>query len=199
MKPDTDDIECEEPLDFAPRATPQVSRPPQQQPDKLNHSSNPHKKSVPYLSEEVSKRQATLDADLGGNVHFKTQADTGLAFKPFEIEPSPIMSLYNRQGIATTSGEIGFSTDSNAIVLSGKCLLCVNTLNGHQRFLIGHEQNAACFAVVPGENLLVSADEGESPEIIVWRIVPVRILMRFKVSMKSVRCIDSAKFTKDDK
>jgi hypothetical protein len=199
MKPDFDEMECEEPQNFAPLATPIVARPAQPISERSKQSVSPFKKSVPTLGTEIQERQIELEANLGGNVHFKTQGNVGLAFKPFELEPSPIMSLYNRQGINTSTGEIGFSTDSNAIVLSGKTLLSVNTSNGHQRFLIGHDQNVAAFAVVPGENLLVSADEGETPEIIVWRIVPVRILVRFKANLKSVHSMDACKFTKDEK
>jgi WD40 repeat protein len=148
---------------------------------------------------EVKLRQQEVEDGLSGNVHFKSQSNTAPGFKAFELQPAPIMSLYNRQGVNTGSGEVAFSTDSNSIVLSNKNLIGLNIVNGHQRFLIGHEHRVSCFSVVPNENLLVSADEGDQPEIIVWRIVPARIVCRFKADMKMVRVMDTCKFAKDEK
>lgn len=199
MKPSINEADFEEPQNFAPLATPQVNIPLAPAPASSSRGVNPHKRSPPVLNPEADKRQNELEAGLSGDIHFKTQGNPTLAHKPFEIEPSPIMSLYNRQGVNTSTGEISFSTDSNAIVLSNKTILCLNIVNGHQRFLIGHESKVSCFTVVPQENLIVSADEGESPEVIVWRIVPARILLRFKVPMKAVHVMDSCKFTKDEK
>lgn len=186
------DHEVEEPKGFLPQATPQVS-----------HHSLPNQQFknelIPQENEIFNQRQGELEELMTGKVLFKTQNDLGLSKKPFELEPSPIMSLYNRQGVCTKTGDICYSTDNTGILISNKNIICVNTSNGHQRFLIGHDSKVGCFAVIQHDNLLVSADEGDPAEVIVWRIIPARALARFKVEMRLVRNMDCCKFQREGK
>jgi hypothetical protein len=180
------DLDIETPNDFAPLATPGVA------------SSN----RVPSREAETETRfihPVLLSQDtLLSGVQFKTQNDVKLVSKPFELEPTPIMSLFNRQGVDTKTGKIAFSNESAGICISNQTIISINTINGHQRFLIGHNKPVACFTCVPEENLLVSVDSGDSAEVIVWRVVPVRVLCRFTIEMKNVTNIDSCKFSIED-
>ena len=200
IRPSIDELECEIPQDLITLATPHVQRPGESNPNKdLQQGLSNRGKIKPEELTKINQRQSEIEENLRGKVVFKTQNDLKLGFKPFELEPSPIMSLYNRQGVNTHTGEIDFSTDSTAIALSNKNIICLNILNGYQRFLIGHDNKVSCFSVVPDDNILISADDTENSEIIVWRIVPARIICKFKVDMKAVKVIDCCKFTKDDK
>lgn len=180
------DLDIETPKDFAPLATPGVSS--------TNRAPSKEGENESRLVHPMVLSQDTL---LSG-VQFKTQNDVKMVSKPFELEPSPIMSLFNRQGVDTKTGKIAFSNESAGICISNQTVISINTINGHQRFLIGHNKPVACFTCVPEENLLVSVDLGESAEVIVWRVVPVRILCRFSVDMKNVTNIDSCKFAVEE-
>lgn len=192
LKPsNADDLDGEIPQSFVPMATPNIQQD--------NRSPNPRLgSSQPFRNSEVDKRQTDLEDDMQGKVLFKTQNDVKIGQKLFELEPTPIMSLYNRQGVDTVNGEIAFSTDSTGVVISNKNLICTNIVNNYQRFLIGHDRTVACFSVVHNDNLLISADTGDPCEVIIWRIVPARIVCRFKIDMKLVHAVDVCKFTRDD-
>jgi hypothetical protein len=163
--------------------------------------SRPNERGAMKVDENqvIEHRQSEVESLIGGTTAFRSQNDVKLGYKPFELEPSPIMSLYNRQGINTETGQISFSTDSTAIVISNKNLVCLSIMNGYQRFLIGHESQVSCFSIVPEENLIVSVDQGEQPEAIVWRIMPAMAVCRFKLEMKSASVADCCKFTKEGK
>lgn len=192
--------EEEEPLEFAPLATPEVAKPGMPSMNRVPVARPGSKGQVPNdANKQVAERQSELEAGLAGTVAFRSQGDSKLAFKPFKLEPTPIMSLHNRQGANTETGQVAFSTDSTAIALSDKNIVCLNVVNNYQRFLIGHDCKVSCLAVVPDDNLLVSIDEGETPEVIVWRIVPARVLCRFKLDMTRVHSVACCKFLKDGK
>lgn len=190
----------EEPQCFAPLATPEVSKPGFPSMNRTP-AARPNSKGLTNTEQDklIRERQVDLETGMNGTVAFKSQNDVKLGYKPFELDPSPIMSLHNRQGVNTETGQVSFSTDSTAIALSNKNIVCLSILNNYQRFLIGHEHRVSCFTVVPEDNLLVSVDENETPEVIVWRIVPSRILCRFKLEMKKVHVMSCSKFLKEGK
>lgn len=150
--------------------------------------------TIPAPLQPSSRINISEGVRFGGDSSTKVLAKR----KPFTLQPDPILSLTNRQGVDCREENILMYSNQTAACISGTAIVLVNCQDSTQRFLLGHEHDIARIASLETDNLLVSVEKGSKADLIFWRVIPARLLCRYRTDYSEVLSLDICKFSVED-